>query len=229
MTRLRLLTYNIHAGRGWDIRRRTEARPRNIAAVADVIRSADPDIATLQEVDIDQGAELAQLLGMELLAIASITGGDRRDYGIATLTRIPIARSREVWLPGHERARCALLTQHAWAGGELAVVNAHLSMLFRDRPGQVAALVDELGDEPLVIAGDFNMTPFSPAYRALKRGFTSATRFARTWPAPAALVPIDHVRVRGPLHVVRGGAWTDAGARRASDHLPVVAEIELRL
>lgn len=229
MSRLRLLTYNIHAGRGWDIRAHTAARPRNIAAVAEVIRSADPDIATLQEVDIDQGAELARLLGMELAAVASITGGGRRDYGIATLTKLPIARSREVWMPGSIRARCALLTEHAWAGGEVAVVNAHLSVVFRDRPEQVAALVAELAGEPLVVAGDFNMTPFSPAYRALRRSFTSATRFARTWPAPAALVPIDHILVRGPVHVVRGGAWTKGGAKRASDHLPVVAEIELRL
>ena len=80
--------------------------------------------------------------------------------------------------------------------------------------------------DALVVAGDFNCTPFSPAFRAIRRGLHSATRFARTWPARAPFAPIDHILYRGPLRVVRAGAWTAAGARRASDHLPVVAELE---
>jgi endonuclease/exonuclease/phosphatase family metal-dependent hydrolase len=167
------------------------------------------------------------MLGMDVLSIASITGGDRRDYGIATLTKLPIAGSREIWLPGGERARCALITRHTWHNRELAVVNTHLSVLFRDRPEQVAALVRELEGEPIIVAGDFNMTPLSPAYRALARTFTSATRFARTWPAPAAVFPIDHILVRGPITIVRGHTWTRGGATRASDHLPVIAELML--
>ena len=69
------------------------------------------------------------------------------------------------------------------------MINTHLSILFKERPGQVAAIAAEMANEALVIAGDFNMTPWSPAYRALRHGsfLHSATRFARTWPAPAPL------------------------------------------
>jgi endonuclease/exonuclease/phosphatase family metal-dependent hydrolase len=219
------MTYNIQAGRGWDIRARSAARPRRLDRVADVIRSAAPDIVALQEVDRDQGAELARLLGMNVCSIASITGGDRRDYGMATLTRVPVLASRELVLPQRVRGpRSALVTRHAWRGGELDLVNTHLSMMFHDRPGQAAALTTQLAGGALVVAGDFNMTPISPAYRMLARGFHSATRFARTWPAPAAVMPIDHVLYRG-LRLIRGEAWTGGGARTASDHLPVVAEL----
>lgn len=227
MTRpLRLMTYNIQAGRGWDMRARSASQPRRLDRIVDVIRSFGPDLVALQEVDRDQSRVLADSLGMNLCSIASITGGDRRDYGIATLTTLPIVGSRELTLPQRKRGpRSALLTQHTWDGRALDLINTHLSMLFRDRPGQVAAIAEELAGDALVIAGDFNMTPLSPAYRFLARGFKSATRFARTWPAPAAVMPIDHILYRG-LQLIRSGAWTGGDAKTASDHLPVVAELD---
>jgi endonuclease/exonuclease/phosphatase family metal-dependent hydrolase len=235
-SRLRFMTYNMHSGRGWHPSEHKAAKPRKVAEIAEVIASYGPDVVTLQEVDIghppggrdDQARQIAELLGMQSRVIASITGGVRRDYGIATLSKLPFLEAREIPMPQreHTESRCALLTRHAWSGGELEVINTHLSVLFRDRPGQVAALGAEMLGEALVIAGDFNMTPLSAAYRVLKRGFASATRFARTWPAPAAVWPIDHILFRGQLRLVSGSAWTSGGARRASDHLPLVAELE---
>lgn len=218
------MTYNIHAGRGWDIRARSAALPRRLDRIAEVIGSYGPDVVTLQEVDIDHGRELAERLGMELRSITSITGGSRRDYGIATLTKLPIVASRVLCLPQSDGLRCALLTQHLWNGVELDLINTHVSMYAREQPGQVAALAAELTRDRLVIAGDFNMTPLSPEYRTLARGLKSATWFARTWPAPAAIVPIDHILYRG-FRRKRGGSWTGGGARRASDHLPAIAEL----
>lgn len=215
---MKVMTYNIHSGRGARRSPRRWANPRKLAEIAAVIASYDPDLVVLQEVDVpgDQARELAARLAMNVRAITSITGGDRRDYGIATLSKLPIDDSRELALP----QRSALFTRH----GELGVINTHLSMRFRDRPAQVAALVAAVGSGPFVIAGDFNMAPLSRAYRTLARGFTGATRFARTWPAPAPIWPVDHILVRG-FGVAEAGAWTGGGAREASDHLPLVARI----
>lgn len=224
------MTYNIHAAKGID-------RKIDLARIGDVIRSYDPDLVALQEVDvgrtrsgeIDQAHELAQMLGMEAV-FAPCIDDERGRYGIATLTRLPVLETRQLCLPlkGHRRSqpRCALVTRHSWDGGEIEMINTHLSILFRERPGQVAAIAAEMLGEALVIAGDFNCTPFSPAYRLLRRGLRSATRFARTWPSPAPIVPIDHIFYRGRLSVVSAGAWTKGPARQASDHLPVVAELE---
>ena len=237
MQRLRVMTYNIHAARGLDVRARSGGKPSHLARIADVIRSASPDLVALQEVDvgrarsgaIDMAAELATSLGMEMRFAPCIEHGAER-YGICTLAspRLPILESRELRLPQQhdDEQRCALLTTHRWDGGTLQLLNAHLSVIFRERPHQVAAIAQEMLGEALVIAGDFNMTPWSPAYKVLRRGLSSATRFARTWPAPAPIVPIDHILYRGRLELVDGRAWTGGGARRASDHLPVVAELE---
>jgi endonuclease/exonuclease/phosphatase family metal-dependent hydrolase len=229
--RLRVMTYNIHAARGVDGK-------FDLPRVADVIRSYDPDLVALQEVDVgrarsgavDQAEELAATLGMQSIFAPCIDENDEGKYGLATLTRLPTLETRQLCLPlaGHRRSqpRCALVTRHTWNSGEIEMINTHLSILFRERPGQVAAIAAEMSTEALVIAGDFNCTPWSPAYRLLARGLKSATRFARTWPAPAPIVPIDHIFYRGRLHVVSAGAWTKGPARRASDHLPVVAELE---
>ncbi|HTL35495.1 MAG TPA: endonuclease/exonuclease/phosphatase family protein [Kofleriaceae bacterium] len=237
MQRLRVMTYNIHAARGLDMRVRSGGKPARLARIADVIKSAKPDLVALQEVDVgrarsgamDMASELATMLGMDMRFVPCIEHGTER-YGICTLSSpsLPILESRELRLPRHHdrEQRCALITRHAWDGGEVELLNAHLSVIFRERPHQVAAIAQEMLGEALVIAGDFNMTPWSSAYKVLRRGLTSATRFARTWPAPAPLVPLDHILYRGRLELIDGRAWTEGGARRASDHLPVVAELE---
>lgn len=231
---LRVMTYNIHAARGLDMRARSGGKPERLARIAEVIRSFDPDLVALQEVDVgrarsgamDMATELAKLLGMEMRFVPCLEQGAER-YGICTLSKLQILEHRTLKLPmKHDREqRCALVTKHAWDGGVVELLNAHLSVIFRERPGQVQAIAEEMLGEAMVICGDFNMTPWSPAYKQLARGMTSATRFARTWPAPAPLVPLDHILFRGRLELMHGGAWTEGGARRASDHLPVVAEL----
>lgn len=232
MRRLRVMTYNIHRGRGFD-------RKVDLGRVADVIASYDPDVVTLQEVDvgcqrtgcIDQPTELAKRLGLDVVFAPNVQWGDGEHYGIATLTRLPIKSSRQIKLPLRYRSepRSSLFTLLEWGIGHVVeVINTHLSILFKERPGQVAAMAAEMASEALIVAGDFNMTPWSPAYRALRHGsfLHSATRFARTWPAVAPFMPLDHILYRGQVDVVKAGAWTGGPARSASDHLPVVVEVQ---
>ena len=225
------MTYNMHSARGVDER-------YDLGRIAEVIASYDPDIVALQEVDVnrlrsgavDQAAELGKRLGLEVHFATAVERGPER-YGIATLTRLPALAARHIYLPIHPlgtEPRCALTTRLAWTGGEVEMVNTHLSTLFRERPRQVAALVAACKCEALIIAGDFNCTPLSPAYRFLRRGLRSATFMARTWPSYAPFAPIDHILFRGRLTVVEACAWRGGPAREASDHLPVVAELELR-
>jgi len=231
--RLRVMTYNIRSGRGADDR-------IDLARISDVIGSYRPDVVALQEVDcgrvrsgsVDQASELAERLEMAASYAPCIEEGGQR-YGIATLTRLPIVESRQVGLPHAANAprsepRCALLTRVPWGDGRtIDVVNTHLSVLRRERPAQVAAIGAALAERDLVLAGDLNCTSFSGAFRALRAGLRSATRRARSWPAWMPIVQIDHILYRGPLVVVSAGAWTAGPARRASDHLPVVAELAL--
>ena len=231
MNVLRVMTYNIRHGLGADGR-------VDIGRIADVIASYEPHVVGLQEVDVNkprsglvnQADELAQRLGMTASFHACIVDEDER-YGIATLSRLPIVETRHVELPVQPKLRrseprCALVTRLAWPDetATLDVVNTHLSTLFRERGPQTEQLACSLGDSHTIIFGDFNCTPWSPAYKTLCCGFHSATRFARTWPAPLPIAPIDHILVRG-LVVERAGTWTAKPARVASDHLPLVAEL----
>jgi endonuclease/exonuclease/phosphatase family metal-dependent hydrolase len=225
------MTYNIRCGRGADDR-------IDLGRVAAVIGSYAPDVVALQEVDcgrartgaVDQAAELADRLGMAATFAPCIEEGGER-YGIATLTRLPTVAVRQIGLPHRGNAprsepRCALLTRLRWAGDrELDLVNTHLSVLRGERPAQVAALGSALAERDLVLAGDLNCTRLSAALRGLGAGLRPAARRARSWPAWLPIIQIDHILVGGRIAVVGSGAWTAGPARRASDHLPVVAEL----
>ncbi len=223
---LRVMTYNIRHGRGADGR-------VDVGRVADVIAAYGPDVVGIQEVDVrrarsgreDQASAIAARLGMTATFQPCVVR-DSEQYGIATLTRAAIQSSRHVVLPARKRSepRCALVTRLAFGAGHVDVINTHRSTAFRERGAQTAAIVCELGGEQTVVFGDFNCTPWSAAYKQLCRGLTSATGFARTWPACLPVVPIDHILVRG-LAVIRAGTWTEKPARVASDHLPVYAEL----
>ena len=232
MRRLRVMTYNIHRGRGvdWKV---------DLGRIAAVVASYNPDVVALQEVDIgrkrsgriDQATDLAKRLGMEMVFAPNVEYSDSERYGIATLTKLPIQSSRHLKLPLQYRSepRSSLITILAWGDGHVVeMINTHLSILFKERPGQVAAIAAAMASEALIVTSDFNMTPWSPAYRALRRDsyLHSATRFARTWPAPAPIMPLDHILYRGQVEVVTAEAWTGGPARTASDHLPVVVELQ---
>jgi len=224
------MTYNIRGARGSDDR-------IDLDRVAGVIEPYGADIVALQEVDvnrarsgvIDQANQLGERLGMTVRFGPTVERGSEQ-YGIATLTRLPILDYQQLCLPRVKlnEPRCALVTRLDWNGLQLDMINTHLSVHFGERPGQVAALLSALGDDrprEAIIAGDFNCTPWSRPFRALCCGLTSAAS-PRSWPARLPVIPLDHILFRGRLRVVRSGLWRGPGVRRASDHMPVVAELE---
>ncbi len=223
------MTYNIRNGRGRDGR-------VDLGRVAAVIAAFDPDIVGLQEVDlsharsrnVDQAAELAERLSM-IPSYAPYIEGGRDRHGIATLTRYPVLETRYLALPGRERwisePRCALVTRLTTPVGSLDVINTHLSVVPADRQSQVRVLTGVLQAPELIVLGDLNCTARSAPFRLLSHNLTVTSTNARSWPTRFPVVQLDHILVRGALTVVRGGTWTEGEARRASDHLPVFAEL----
>jgi len=225
------MTYNIRNGRGWD-------RRVDLGRVAAVIAAFDPHVVALQEVDldharshhVDQATDLATRLGMTPHYGPYVEGHPDR-HGIATLARLPILATRHLALAGRphrlrSEPRCALVTRVAVDTGHLDIVNTHLSMMPHERPSQVAALTSALDQDNLVVMGDLNCTTRSQPFRALSGNLRPASASGRSWPALLPMVRLDHILVRGPLTVIRAGVWTGGPARQASDHLPVIAELE---
>ena len=228
---LRVMSYNIHSGRGGDDH-------VDLGRIAAVIDSFGPDLVALQECGCgpggtpEQAEELGKRLSMEPRFVPCLQRKNNR-YGLATLSRLPILDTAVVPLPHRGRVwwsepRRALVTRVAWeaAGREVQLVNTHLSTIRGEQPSQVMALGEVLDAPDLVLAGDFNCTPRSATYRRLCDPLDAAVARARTWPALMPIFHLDHIFYRGAMRVAESGAWRGGPARIASDHLPVIAAFE---
>lgn len=243
--RLRLLSWNIHKAIGGVDRRCSLER------VAAVLSHYRPDVAALQEVDDGvprsghqrQHEVLAAALGFRYLAFAPTVRLSTGRYGNATLSHHPILAHEAVDLRFPlKKARGALYTSIAVpAGGRrrtLHLFNWHLGLSGLERRWQVRRLLASRRcqhldrDSRVVLAGDSNDWAGALAGgRLLDAGFGCATGTGasalRTFPAWAPVGALDRIFLRGALrcaHVLR--PRLDLAAR-ASDHLPVVVDLQL--
>ncbi|TGD95035.1 endonuclease/exonuclease/phosphatase family protein [Methylobacterium nonmethylotrophicum] len=236
---LRVLTYNVRRCLGADGR----LAPERIAAV---IAACRPDVVALQELDVgrarsggvDQARAIAAHLGMRSHFHPAMRVMEE-EYGDAILTALPSRLVRAASLP--ERAgrepRGALWAAVTAGDAEVQVVTTHLGLDRRERAAQADALLGPgfLGNpacrDPVVLLGDFNALPGSRVHRRLAARLPDAQGnrgWARpTFPARLPLLRIDHVFVSRGVAV--RGVRTVGGrlARAASDHLPLVADLDL--
>ena len=231
MTRLRIASYNIHRCVGLDGR-------RDPARVAAVLREIDADVVGLQEVDAQRGPTsesmqmqfLADALGLHAVAGPTIVreGGH---YGNALLTRRPVLDVRHIDLTVYRREPRAAIDSELDAGGaSVRVLVTHLGLLPGERRIQVRRLLDALGSAgraPIVLCGDINEwfavgRPLRWLHARLGRALAVAT-----FPATFPVFALDRLWVH-PRDALRSLVAHRTGtARLASDHLPVVADIEV--
>lgn len=240
---VRVMTYNVHSCIGLD----GKMSPQRIARV---IAQGEPDIVALQELDVgrprtrgrNQAEEIARELSMTYHFHPAIRLEDER-YGDAVLSRYPTRLVRSGILPTIIPARVmeprgALWVEIAVGSHTLQLLNTHLGLVAREQQAQVAALLgpDWLGHpdcrEPAILCGDLNFGPRSYAYRQLAAQLRDVQvehrrRPQATCPSLWPLVRIDHIFVKGPLQVKSAAAVQTRLARHASDHLPLVAELQL--
>jgi endonuclease/exonuclease/phosphatase family metal-dependent hydrolase len=228
-------SYNIHRGVGMD-------RRLDLARIADVIAETHADVVGLQEViredghdHADQAAFLATRLGMDLVMGETRSHG-RGTYGNAVLTRLPVVGSARCDLSwGTREARGCLRVDIAVGGATLHVFNCHLGLNLRERRRQLALLggfiaVSHQLAGPRILMGDFNEWHFGPITRGLRREFSSPMRrMRRTHPAWFPLFKLDRIywdtALEGRVfHVHRSRL-----ARVASDHLPVICNLRVRV
>ena len=127
-TTLRVLSYNIHHGRGTD-------GVVDLERIAGVIRGCAADVVMLQEVDdrtertggIDQTADLGRLTGLRAEFGRQIDYQGGR-YGQAILCRTPLEEPRVHVLPGDpdRETRIAFSVRTVVAGRSLVLVGTHL-------------------------------------------------------------------------------------------------------
>jgi endonuclease/exonuclease/phosphatase family metal-dependent hydrolase len=159
-------------------------------------------------------------------------------YGIALLSRYPVRQWQVVrmptipfrfpmWLPVprkvmvvKEEPRAALVAVVDTPRGRLTVVNTHLSFVPGWNRVQLRRLRRDLTafPGPLVLMGDLNMTPPTPAAVTGWRPLAEAL----TFPAAAPDRQLDHVLLRGEIGSVTG---TSAPELPLSDHRALVVDV----
>ena len=244
VSQFRVVTYNIHRGRGMDRR----VLPERLARVLAPLRA---DVVALQEVvrlpgerpELDQARFLADALGMQL-SFGGVRPLEHGTYGNAVLTRLPLLRERNYDLTwrGRERRGCQRCDVEL-GGAVLHVFNVHLGTSFFERRQQGRRLLTEdvlrARDMrgPRIVVGDFNEWTRGLASRLMGRHFQSVDVKAlgrspetrprtslRTYPGVLPLLHLDHFYFDNSLDLRRYAVVRSREALLASDHLPLVAD-----
>ncbi len=173
--RLRILAYNVHHGAGND-------EVLDLQRIADLIKSLDPDLVALQEIDNrtertggeNQAARLGQLTGLGSVfgPFMDYQGGE---YGMAVLSKLPFVNPTSYLLPPGPEPRTSLAIEVLLPnGGELVFAGIHFYRTESERMAQARRLLLVLEDEPVpvILAGDFNSTPGSPVMNFIGESFT---------------------------------------------------------
>ena len=129
--------------------------------------------------------------------------------------------------PRMER-RLAMAAQFAFEGGVLDVVATHLALGDRTRHRQVRSLLDHprFSGGPTLLIGDMNAWRDCKATRALEDELHNNLQWPPSFPAARPVLALDRIYARG-VEVRAIDTHRSSAARSASDHLPVVAQIEL--
>ncbi len=237
---MRVMSWNLHGLKGADGRR----DPERVARVIDDVR---PDVAGLQEVGLprapgdppDPAQLLARLTGMRGAFGATMSHGPGFPYGNAVLSRHPILalRNYDLSVPRREPRGCVRVDVEL-SGARVHFFSAHLGLHWRERRRQAAQLLsaDILRDTalayPLVLVGDFNAwSSRSAVPRWIRRQLMDAAGAAQTpratFPAAVPLVRLDRAYVDSAVRVLACSVHDTRLARLASDHLPLVVDVEL--
>ena len=228
--RLRVASYNVHRWSG--VRGRTYDPDRAYAVIDEI----DADVLALQEAlrpheGPDPLREAARRLGYHLAFV--VTRMHRRgELGNAVLSRWPLAGALAIDLSfGRLEKRAALAVHVQGEERSLRVAATHLALVDRTRARQVRALLGHefLADGPAVLVGDMNAWRPTKASRALDDHFRSRHHnldWPASYPSVRPVLALDRLYARG-ARVVSLTPHASEAAKRASDHLPIVAAVEL--
>ena len=233
MRRICIGSYNIHSCIGLD-RRCSPAR------IASVLQELNCDIFALQEVDNEPGEEddsqqleyLSQAMDMAAVPGMRIVRHSGQ-YGNALLTRFPVISvhrhdlSYGKWL----EPRGALDVELDVGGRALRVIATHLGLSRSERRFQwrhlLAAIASSPPDHPTIVLGDMNewfprAGTLRDAHKILGRALAPPE-----FPSFAPFLALTRIWVRPVDAIVSVAVHRSPLARRASDHLPLRAVIDV--
>ena len=229
MPSLRVLSYNVRSMRD------------DPAALARVISSAEPDVVCVQEAPRflrwrSKCARLARTSGLV------VVGGGRPAAANLILSTLGVdaVRTADVLFSKDRRLhqRGSAIAVLRIGGAPFAVAGTHLDLVAEPRLRHVgelhAALAAHVPAEvPAIICGDMNCPPGSPPWAALTELLRDAFAVAGVGSAFTSTARNPHQTIDGifvdPRITVQSARVLDQpDVEVASDHRPLLAELELR-
>jgi endonuclease/exonuclease/phosphatase (EEP) superfamily protein YafD len=207
-------------------------RNHDVGTVARFLERARADIAVIEEWDPVTLGLLARALPSYRY---SYVDADLSRHGAAVFSRWPILQATTERLAGADGS--AAVVGVSWEGTAISVIGAHVhwplgAAVAALRDAELAQLAELARKRhgPLMLVGDFNLTPWSAAFERLiaDSGLADPARgrgLIATWPTqfPLLGMRIDHCFV--------SPEWRALDVRRAasigSDHFPVVYDLAL--
>lgn len=198
------------------------------------LRKMDPEMVLLMEVTPEHLEQLRPVMQNYPYHVEKIFDGERA-IGFVFLSRFPI-------IDYHVERLSEVCNFVLDAKVEIDRKQVMFYGLHALRPGlqnlserkeQFSALAHRLKEEtlPVIAAGDFNATPFSPLFRQLLR--ISELRDSRagfgwqpSWPThfPLLWIPIDHMVLSPEIQIHQRATGSYIG----SDHYPIFAELSIQ-
>jgi len=219
----RIASYNIRKARGLDGR-------RDPGRVIDVINGLGADVITLQEADRRMG-DRPTALPRELIARATdfdpvplaTNEVSLGWHGNAVLVRrgVKLSGFARIPLPGVEPRGAVAVTL---ADGP-TVIGVHLGLLRRSRRQQLDVLRKRAeAAENAVMIGDMNEWAENRGFEPLCGHFALHSP-GRSFHAARPIASLDRVALSHDLKLTDAGVDEGRLARRASDHLPIWADV----
>jgi endonuclease/exonuclease/phosphatase family metal-dependent hydrolase len=229
---LKVATYNIHKCIGND-------RKRNPHRTLEVLNEIDADIIALQEADRRFGAR-ESCLSLELLASNTPWEAAPLDvrphsigwHGNAILLRrgIKLRNASPLQLPMLE-PRGAVVAELDISGRDVRVIGVHLDLSGLWRRRQVRWLLAYLDAQPrhmpTIIMGDFNQWSDRGALSEFAFHHHRILKTPKSFHATRPIAQLDRIIISHDVGVSDCGAHASPLAQRASDHLPIWAELQL--
>lgn len=230
MTTVRLASYNVHRAKGRDGRTDPER-------ILGVLREIDADVYALQEVEAHDGGSdmlgwLAKRIGSTAIAGTTLLRQDGH-YGNGLLARCHcVVRTELVDLSWRAREpRGAISADLDFGEGRvLKVVATHLGLRPAERREQVERLLQLFTwheQERAVLMGDLN--EWFLWGRPLKKlhKYFDATPAVATFPSGRPVLALDRIWTHPGSILQDLKCHVSPLARIASDHLPLVARIDI--
>ena len=217
-------------------------RKIDFQAMADAIKSINPDIVGLNEMrDSGPDAEydkqtsiLSELTGIKHHYFAkAIDFNGVNPYGNALLSKLPVLSSETIPVPDPEpktgtkyyETRCLL---KAKLEGEITVLVIHFGLNLDEQKNAVDTVLKHLEKRKCILMGDFNVTPedeiLKPIRECMKDTADCFDKPLFSFPSDVPDKKIDYIFVSPDVEVITA----DIPRLVASDHRPHTATVNIQ-